>query len=215
MHALYTDDYNQFLLSIEAFGVNFESPYTLSSGLKIPFYCDNRLIFSHYNVYEYAVHALKDMIPNYFPEIDVIAPVSTAGMLHGGMLGYLLMKPLVYIRSEAKSYGKKKQIEGVFQRGQKVLIVEDLVFTGEASLRAVKAVRDAGGEVVGVLSLFSYHLITALETFKEQNVALCSLTNFVSFIETAEVSGRITSGQKTELLEWHKNPYEWVAPQPV
>ncbi len=215
MHAQYSDDYNQFLLSINAFEVNFDLPHKLSSGLKIPFYCDNRLIFSYFHVYEYAVHALKDMIPTYFPEIDVIAPVSTAGLPHGSILGYLFMKPLVYIRPEAKAYGKQKQIEGIFESGKRVLIVEDLVFTGEASLRAVSAIREAGGEVVGVVSLFSYDLAIAQEAFKSHNVALCPLTTFASLIATAEAKGNITSGEKSHLMAWHKDPFKWNTPMAV
>ena len=205
----YALEYDKFLLSMKAFEVNFEKPYVLSSELKLPLYCDNRLIFSHSSVFVYAIHALKEMITTYFPNVQVIAGVSTAGIPHGAVLAYLLQLPFVYIRANPKGYGQGKQIEGVIHPGQNVLIIEDLIFKGVASMQAVESVKAAGGNVIGIAALFTYGLNSVEEMFVQNNVLVHTISHMLSLIETAYKTSYITEDQKQKLLEWHANPFIW------
>ncbi len=200
------------LMQIKALQINLQQPYTWASGWKSPVYCDNRKVLSYPYIRDFVKSELANMVLEHFPDAEVIAGVATAGIPHGTMAADLLKLPLIYVRSKPKEHGMGNQIEGVLQPGQKVVVIEDLVSTGKSSLQAVDAIRDAGGDVIGMCALFTYGFDTANEAMEKANVPLYTISNYHALMEVAEEQNLITTEQKQSLEEWRKDPSVWGRP---
>jgi orotate phosphoribosyltransferase len=197
------------LLDIEAVSLQPDNPFTWSSGLKSPIYCDNRLTLSYPEVRRKVAEGLKNLIIDNFPDAEVIAGTATAGIPHAAWVSELLNLPMSYVRSKAKGHGKGNQIEGKVSPGQKVVVVEDLISTGGSVIEAVQALRDAGGEVLGVVSIFTYELEKGEQQLKSADIAAYSLTDFTTLSLLAEENGLITKESLESLAEWRKSPADW------
>lgn len=201
------------LLDIEAVFLRPNDPFTWSSGIKSPIYCDNRLTLSFPNVRKDIAKGLQQLIEEHFPEVDVIAGTATAGIPHAAWVSDLMNLPMCYVRSKAKSHGQGNQIEGKVTKGQKVVVVEDLISTGGSAITCVEALREAGCEVLGIVSIFTYELQAGQDKLDAANVASYSLSNYSALIEVALEKGIIAEGDLTKLQEWRQNPAEWMTEQ--
>jgi orotate phosphoribosyltransferase len=199
------------LLEIEAVSLQPETPFTWSSGLKSPIYCDNRLTLSYPDVRRKVAEGLKSLIAEYFPGAEVIAGTATAGIPHAAWVSELMDLPMSYVRSKAKEHGKGNQIEGRVIAGQKVVVVEDLISTGGSVIEAVEALREAGCEVLGVVSIFTYELEKGEQQLMAAGISAHSLTDFTTLSNLAEEKGLISKENLDSLAEWRKNPAEWGA----
>lgn len=193
----------QALLSIGAVELRPNDPFTWASGIKSPIYCDNRLTMSSPVVRKQIAAALARSIQGAFPETELVAGTATAGIPHAAWVSDVLNLPMVYVRSKAKEHGRGNQIEGKLSKGQKVVVIEDLISTGGSSIEAVKALREQGCEVLGVVCIFTYHLKRAEDMFEEQGIPYVSLTNFDALIEVATQEKKISDEDKPQLMEWH------------
>lgn len=191
------------LLSIGAVELRPNDPFIWASGIKSPIYCDNRLTMSSPVVRKQIAAALARSIEDAFPETEVVAGTATAGIPHAAWVSDVLNLPMVYVRSKAKEHGRGNQIEGKLSKGQKVVVIEDLISTGGSSIEAVKALREQGCEVLGVVCIFTYHLKRADDMFEEQGIPYVSLTNFDALIEVATLEKKISDEDKPQLNEWH------------
>ncbi|MCK6256949.1 orotate phosphoribosyltransferase [Fictibacillus sp. KIGAM418] len=198
------------LLSIEAVTLSVEHPYTWSSGMKSPIYCDNRLTLSYPNVRNGIAEGLKNLVLEHFQETNMIAGTATAGIPHAALLADRLDLPMSYVRSSAKSHGKGKQIEGKAESGMNVVVVEDLISTGGSVITAVQALREAGCNVLGVVAVFSYELAKGADNLAANNINVQTLTDFSTLIETASVEGYISKDDLSYLLSWKENPENWL-----
>ncbi len=196
-------------MQIKALQINLQQPYTWASGWKSPVYCDNRKVLSYPYIRDFVKSELANMVLEHFPDAEVIAGVATAGIPHGTMAADLLKLPLIYVRSKPKEHGMGNQIEGVLQQGQKVVVIEDLVSTGKSSLQAVDAIREAGGEVIGMCALFTYGFDAAAEAMEKAGVPLHTISNYTALMEVSEEQNLITADQKQSLEEWRKDPASW------
>ncbi|ACQ71773.1 MULTISPECIES: orotate phosphoribosyltransferase [Exiguobacterium] len=195
------------LLQIEAVTLSPTEPYTWSSGLKSPIYCDNRLTLSFPNVRQVIVDGLvKSVNPT---EVDVIAGTATAGIPHGALLADRLGLPFIYVRSSAKGHGKGNQIEGKLEAGARVLVIEDLLSTGMSSIDAAQAIREAGGEVTRIQAIFSYGLPVLEKNLADANLSATSLTTFSELIEVAENTGVLNRSELDSLRDWQEDPRAW------
>src|ERR1700744_3244863 len=174
------------LLQIKALQINLQKPYTWASGWRSPVYCDNRKVLSFPYIRDFVKSELANMILEQYPDAEVIAGVATAGIPHGVMAADLLKLPFIYVRAKPKEHGMGNQVEGVLQKGQKVVVVEDLVSTGKSSLQVVDVLRELGAEVLGMCALFPYGFPTADEAFKNANVPLHTISNYTALMEVAE-----------------------------
>lgn len=202
---------SDYLLQIEAVKLNPENPFTWASGLRSPIYCDNRVTLSYPEIRTYIKEQFCGILEKVFNEAEVVAGVATGGIAQGALVAQEFNLPFVYIRSSQKSHGLENKIEGHVNKGQKVVIIEDLVSTGGSSLRAATALRDAGCEVVGMAAIFSYNLDVALKNFDEAKVQLRTLADYESLIRHAIETDYITKDQMQSLLEWRKDPKAWGA----
>ena len=195
------------LLQIEAVTLSPTEPYTWSSGLKSPIYCDNRLTLSFPNVRQVIVDGLvKSVNPT---DVDVIAGTATAGIPHGALLADRLGLPFIYVRSSAKGHGKGNQIEGKLEAGARVLVIEDLLSTGMSSIDAAQAIREAGGEVTGIQAIFSYGLPVLEKNLADANLTATSLTTFSELIEVAKNPGVLNRSELDSLRDWQEDPRAW------
>lgn len=195
------------LLQIEAVTLSPNEPYTWSSGLKSPIYCDNRLTLSFPEVRQVIVDGLmKSVDPT---EVDVIAGTATAGIPHGALLADRLGLPFIYVRSSAKGHGKGNQIEGRLETGARVLVIEDLLSTGMSSIDAANAIRESGGEVVGIQAIFSYGLPILDKNLTDAALSATSLTTFSELIEVAEATGVLKRSELDSLHDWQQDPRAW------
>ncbi|MBD8003961.1 orotate phosphoribosyltransferase [Bacillus norwichensis] len=197
------------LLDIRAVFLQPNDPFTWSSGMKAPIYCDNRLTMSYPDVRRKIAEGLAELIKTKFPETELIAGTATAGIPHAAWISDILELPMCYVRSKAKSHGKGNQIEGKASQGQKVVVVEDLISTGGSSIVAVKALKEAGCDVLGVVSIFSYELDKAKTAFDEEGVKAFSLTGYSDLIETAFENNLIKEEDLATLRSWRENPEDW------
>ncbi|MBB3867953.1 orotate phosphoribosyltransferase [Parageobacillus toebii NBRC 107807] len=197
------------LLEIGAVSLEPQEPFTWSSGLKSPIYCDNRLTLAYPNVRNAIADGLTKLIRAHFSNVEAIAGTATAGIPHAAWVSERLNLPMCYVRSQAKGHGKGKQIEGKVDKGQKVVVVEDLISTGGSSLNAVRALREAGCQVLGIVAIFTYGLEKAKQAFVENNVEVYTLTDYDTLIETAVELGVVTEQDLTALRKWRENPEEW------
>ena len=199
----------EHLLSIKAVSLKPNDPFTWSSGLKSPIYCDNRLTMSYPSVRKEIAQGLAELIQENFPDANVIAGTATAGIPHAAWVSEILDLPMVYVRSSAKGHGKGNQIEGIVQEGDKVVVVEDLISTGGSSIKCVRALREAGCVVRGVVSIFTYELEKASAAFMEEDVPYFSLTDFTTLTEVAKEKQYILEDELASLRQWKTNPEEW------
>ena len=199
----------EHLLTIKAVFLKPNDPFTWSSGLKSPVYCDNRLTMSYPAVRKEIARGLAELIQETFPNANVIAGTATAGIPHAAWVSEILNLPMVYVRSSAKGHGKGNQIEGIVQEGAKIVVVEDLISTGGSSIKCVRALREAGCIVLGVVSIFTYELEKARAAFMEEDVPYFSLTDFTTLTEAAKEKQYILEEELASLRQWKTNPEEW------
>ena len=197
------------LLSIKAVFFRPDEPFTWASGIKSPVYCDNRLTLTAPKVRDDVENSLAETIKKEYPEVEVLMGTSTAGIAHAAITAHILDLPMGYVRSGHKDHGRGNQIEGKLEKGQKVVVVEDLISTGGSSLKAVEAIRKSGSEVVGMVASYTYGFDVAQKAFEEANVKLITLTNYEAVLEVALETGYITESQIPMLNEWRANPSEW------
>ncbi len=199
----------EFLLQIKAIKLDNNNPFTWSSGIKSPIYCDNRKILSYPKIRTYIRQEFSRMIREEFGELDLIAGVATGAIAHGVLVAQELGLPFAYVRESKKEHGLTNQIEGVVESGQSVVVVEDLVSTGSSSLNAVKALRNAGCNVKGMVAIFTYGLESAAKNFKQENVILHTLTDYDHLIKYALEMKYIKESDKISLVRWRENPEGW------
>ncbi|OQX77800.1 MAG: orotate phosphoribosyltransferase [Bacteroidetes bacterium 4484_276] len=200
---------SQNLLRIKAIKLNLKKPYTWASGWKSPIYCDNRITLSYPKIRTYIRQEFVKIINEDFGDIDLIAGVATAGIAHGALLAQDLGLPFAYVRSSAKDHGLTNRIEGVVGSGQSVIVIEDLISTGGSSLSAVKALREAGANVKGLFSIFSYGFEIADEKFNEANCSVHSLSDYNYLIAQALADEYIREEDMIVLKKWRENPAKW------
>ena len=200
----------EFLLQIKAIKLQPANPFTWASGWKSPIYCDNRKTLSFPKVRTYIRQSFSELITEKFGKPDLIAGVATGGIAHGVLVAQELGIPFVYVRSTPKAHGLGNQIEGYFEENQSVVVIEDLISTGGSSLEAVKALRDAGLNVKGLASIFTYGFDEAINNFKKAKCEFVTLTNYDFLMEQALKKKYITEADIESLSDWKKNPSEWM-----
>lgn len=200
----------KYLLAIEAVFLSPNEPFTWASGLKSPIYCDNRITMSYPKVRKAIAQGLAEKIKQVFPDVEVIAGTATAGIPHAAWVAEILDLPMVYIRSKAKDHGKGNQIEGRIFEGQKMVVIEDLISTGQSVLEATEAAKREGANVLGVAAIFTYELPAGEENFAKAELPLFTLTNYSVLIETALAEKYIDEAELALLKEWKKNPADWL-----
>jgi orotate phosphoribosyltransferase len=199
----------EFLLQIKAIKLQPSNPFTWASGWKSPIYCDNRIILSQPTTRTYIREQLADMIIEKYGKPDVIAGVATGAIAHGVLVAQVLGIPFIYVRPEPKKHGRQNQIEGFVQKGQSVVIIEDLISTGKSSLKAYQALKDFGCVVKGMAAIFSYDFAIAEESFQEAGCPYFTLSNYPTLIEKATEIGYVSNDERSLLEEWRNNPSEW------
>jgi orotate phosphoribosyltransferase len=197
------------LLQIKAIRLNAENPFTWASGWKSPIYCDNRRILSFPHEREFIKSEMSNLIFTEFQDADLLAGVATAGIAWGALSADQLKLPFIYVRPKPKEHGLGNQIEGYYEAGQKVVVVEDLISTGKSSLQVVDVLRQQQVEVLGMVSIFQYGFDTAINAFKEADVPFFSLTSYPVLIEMAIQKGLVAADQQDVLMEWSKDPGNW------
>lgn len=194
------------LLSIKAVFLKPADPFTWASGIKSPIYCDNRLTLSFPNVREDVENGLAQTVKEKFPEAEVLMGTSTAGIAHAAITATILGLPMGYVRSGHKDHGRQNQIEGKIEKGQKVIVIEDLISTGGSVIEVVDVLREAGADVLGIVSIFTYGLQKGIDRLKEANVVNYSLSNFDALSETAAEEGYISESDIKKLKAFQQNP---------
>jgi orotate phosphoribosyltransferase len=198
-----------YLLQIKAIKLQPSNPFTWASGWKSPIYCDNRKTLSFPEVRSYIRDSFVTLISKLYPEAEMIAGVATGAISHGALVADKMGLPFIYVRSGAKEHGLGNQIEGYYQEGQKVVVIEDLISTGGSSLNAVKTLRDAGCKVLGMTAIFTYEFKKASDAFAAENCSLQTLCNYSVLIETAVKTGYITESDVETLKKWRIDPSVW------
>jgi orotate phosphoribosyltransferase len=197
------------LLEIEAVKIEPSNPFTWASGWKSPIYCDNRKILSYPGTRSFICNKFAEIIRNKYPSAEVIAGVATGAIAHGVLVADKLGLPFIYVRSKPKGHGLENLIEGELKPKQKVVVIEDLISTGDSSLKAAEAVNGHGAIVTGMLSIFTYNFDIAREKFRQANIELTSLSNYQILIQESLKAGKINEKQINTLMEWRKNPAHW------
>ncbi|MCC4501727.1 orotate phosphoribosyltransferase [Limosilactobacillus reuteri] len=201
------------LLDIHAVTLNPDQPFTWASGLKSPIYTDNRLTISYPEVRQAIFNGMVEQIKLHFSEADVIAGTATAGIPHAAWVAQNMELPMIYVRTKPKDHGQGKQIEGVLKEGQKVVVIDDLISTGGSVLNAVRAVNNAGGKVIGVVSVFTYDLPAAEQNFMANGLKYYSVTDYMTLIKVAKENDQISAAHLKSLQEWRKDPLSWSKEQ--
>ncbi len=197
------------LLQCKAVKLQPDNPFTWASGWKSPIYCDNRKTLSYPNVRDFVKSELSNMVFTEFPEAEVIAGVATAGIPHGALVADLLKMPFVYVRSKPKAHGMGNQIEGHLEEGKKVLVIEDLISTGKSSMEAIVALREAGAQIEGLCSVFSYGFDISKTLFEKENIPVQSLSNYNALLDVA-LEQKVIEPKDMEVLQtWRENPSTW------
>lgn len=199
----------EFLLQIKAVRLTPFTPITWASGWQSPIYCDNRKTLSYPQIRTYIRQQFVEVITEQYGKPDVIAGVATGGIAMGALVAQELGIPFVYVRSSAKAHGLTNQIEGVLEKGQSVVVLEDLVSTGSSSLNAVKALKEAGASIKGMVAIFTYGFDIAKENLKKENCKLATLTNYDSLLQQALNTRFIEDKEIKALKEWRKSPSTW------
>lgn len=200
------------LLSIGAVFLRPKDPFTWASGIKSPIYCDNRLILTVPEVRDVVEQAIADTVKREYPDCEVLMGTSTAGIAHAAIAGHLLHMPMGYVRSGNKDHGRQNRIEGRLPEGAKVVVVEDLISTGGSAIDVVNALREAGAEVLGIVSIFTYGMQKGLDRLKEADVKNISITNFDTVIDVAVKTGYIEESDRDALIRFRSNPSDesWI-----
>ena len=199
----------ELLLQIKAIKLQPNNPFTWSSGLKSPIYCDNRITLSHHSTRTYIREQLANAVLESFGKPDVIAGVATGAIPHGVLVAQELGLPFVYVRPEPKTHGRKNQIEGHLENGQTVVVIEDLISTGGSSLKAVKALEKVGCNVKGMVAIFTYGFNISVENFKNAKCDLVTLSNYENLIEQAMDIGYVSNKEVDALKKWRIAPQKW------
>lgn len=194
------------LLRIQAVALRPNEPFTWTSGLKSPIYCDNRLTMSFPEIRDLIAEGFAAIIRDQYPDCEAVAGIATGGIPHAAWVAQKLSLPMLYVRDKAKGHGKTNQIEGSFKPGQKVVLIEDLISTGGSSLKAAVAVRDAGCEVQGVVAIFTYQFEKATDAFAAENIPLHTLSNYTALVSVALETGAIREEDVAQLKAWRENP---------
>ncbi|SDW86113.1 orotate phosphoribosyltransferase [Paenibacillus sp. CF384] len=194
------------LLQINAVALRPNEPFTWTSGMKSPIYCDNRLTMSYPEIRDLIAEGFATVIREQFPDCEAVAGIATGGIPHAAWVAQKLNLPMLYVRDKAKGHGKTNQIEGAFKPGQKVVLIEDLISTGGSSLKAAVAVREAGCEVQGVVAIFTYQFPNAIAAFAEEGIPLATLSNYSALIEVAAEQGIVQQSDIAVLQSWRENP---------
>ncbi len=200
------------LLSIGAVFLRPDDPFTWASGIKSPIYCDNRLTLTSPDVRTHVEEGLVDLICKHFPNVEVLMGTSTAGIAHAAIVGHLMGLPMGYVRSGNKDHGRGNRIEGRLEAGQKVVVVEDLISTGGSCIEVVEALREAGAEVLGIVSIFTYGLQKGLDRLAAAQVTNYSLSNFDAVCQVAAEEGKIRPEDIERLKKFRSNPSDesWI-----
>lgn len=200
------------LLSIGAVFLRPEEPFTWASGIKSPIYCDNRLTLTAPEVRNVIENAIAETVKEKYPRCEVLMGTSTAGIAHAAIAGHILGMPMGYVRSGAKDHGRNNQIEGKLEKGQKVVVIEDLISTAGSCIEVVNALRGAGAEVLGIVSIFTYGMKKGLDRLKEADVENTSLTNLDVIAKVAVEEGYIKPEDEARLLKFRDNPSDesWI-----
>lgn len=198
-----------FLLETKAVQLRPNEPFQWSSGWKSPIYCDNRITLSSPEARTFIKKSLAKLIKKNFPDAQAIAGVATAGIAQGALVADYLNLPFSYVRPKPKEHGMGNQIEGRIEKGQKVVVIEDLISTGGSSLKAVEALRAAGVEVVGMVAIFTYGFKVADENFDANNVKLATLSSYKYLLDEALQSNYISADDVASLQKWRRNPEKW------
>jgi len=199
----------EYLLQIKAIKLQPSNPFTWASGWKSPIYCDNRKTLSFPEVRGFIRDSFAEMIRELYPQAELIAGVATGAIAHGALVADRLNLPFVYVRSEAKAHGLGNQVEGYYEQGQKVVIIEDLISTGGSSLKAFKALKEAGCEPLGMVAIFTYEFNVASDQFESEGCKLNTLCRYSTLLETAAETGYINNADVEMLTQWRINPSIW------
>lgn len=201
----------EVLLQINAIKLSPKDPFTWASGWNSPIYCDNRIVLSYPPVRNYIREKMAKHIEKQYGKPDVIAGVATGAIGIGALVAEYLGLPFVYVRPEAKKHGRQNQIEGFIEKGQNVVVVEDLISTGKSSLNAVKALKEAKVNVKGMIAIFTYGFDIATDNFEKENITLHTLSNYENLLEQALDTKYINKKELATLSQWNANPSEWNA----
>lgn len=199
----------QFLLQINAIKLNSKNPFTWASGWKSPIYCDNRLILSFPAIRNFITESFSKQIEENFGKPDVIAGVATGAIGIGALVADYMSLPFIYVRPEPKKHGRQNQIEGFYQKGQKVVVIEDLISTGGSSLQAVETLRNGELDIRGMMAIFTYNFDVSRENFEKNKIDLFTLCNYDILIEEAIKSKHISESELETLKDWQNNPSIW------
>ncbi|MGI6204042.1 MAG: orotate phosphoribosyltransferase [Anaerovoracaceae bacterium] len=199
------------LLRINAVFLRPDEPFTWASGIKSPIYCDNRLILSHPSARGVVEECLALSIDRNFPDAEILMGTSTAGIAHAALAAHLMGLPMGYVRGSSKDHGRKNRIEGELKEGEKVVVVEDLVSTGGSALDAAAAVKKEGGDVLGVVSIFTYGMREGKRMFREAGVKLTSLCDLDALVKVAVKNKYIRPEQKNKILKFRDDPENWYS----
>ena len=196
----------KLLMDIKAVFLRPNEPFTWASGIKSPIYCDNRLTLSYPEVRDVIENGLAEMIKKNYPEVEAIAGTSTAGIAHAAFVANILGLPMAYVRASAKDHGRNNQIEGKIDKGQKVVVIEDLISTAGSVIEVVNVLRENGAEVLGIASIFTYGMQKGLDRMAEAKVKNVSLSNYNALVEVAHETGYIAESDIKKLEAFQKNP---------
>jgi orotate phosphoribosyltransferase len=199
----------ELLLQVKAIKLNPSDPFNWASGWKSPIYCDNRITLSYPPVRIFLKEEIAKIVEKEFGKPDVIAGVATGAIAIGILVAQELGVPFIYVRPEPKKHGRKNQIEGQLERGQNVVVIDDLISTGTSSLNAVVALKEAGAVVKGMVAIFTYGFDLAIENFKDKNIDLVTLSNYDNLLEQALESSYISEKELSTLREWRREPSTW------
>lgn len=197
------------LLQVNAIKLNPEQPFTWASGWKSPIYCDNRRVLSFPYVRDFIKSEMCNLIFQQFPDTTLLAGVATAGIAWGAMAADQLKLPYIYVRPKPKEHGLGNQIEGFYEKGQRTVVIEDLVSTGKSSLQVVEVLKEQGLDVIGMVSIFNYGFPVATDAFSKTSLIYYSLTDYPTLIELALNKGLIQESQQEVLLKWREDPANW------
>ncbi|HVY73784.1 MAG TPA: orotate phosphoribosyltransferase [Puia sp.] len=197
------------LLHIQAIKLSVDKPFTWASGWKSPIYCDNRKVLSFPHLREFIKSEMCNLIFESFEDAEGLAGVATAGIAWGAMAADQLKLPFIYVRAKPKEHGMGNQIEGFYEPGKKIVVIEDLISTGKSSLQVADVLRNAGLEVIGMVSIFNYGFDLAKQAFEAAGIPLKSLTDYPTLISLAVEKGLVSPDQQETLLKWRSNPADW------
>lgn len=205
----YAEKVAQGLLDIQAVTLSPDQPFTWASGLHSPIYTDNRLTISYPEVRTNICQGMVELIKDNYPDAEVIAGTATAGIPHATWVAQEMGLPFIYVRSKPKDHGQGKQVEGVLKEGQKVVVIDDLLSTGGSVLKSAQAVNREGGQVLGVVAVFSYQLPALDQNFAEAGLSYQTVTNYTTLITQAEQKQLINQAQLASLHQWREDPQAW------